>query len=679
MFEHFFQFLEYYLKPFSPVIAVVLICLLLEFIPSRNWTRLIVKSIFLMWIFSYLIYLSWHTITYLSFSDRVSAVFSLFFYLVEAFILLYLFLSFLLSIWSTAIRRSVESDRYSQDVVSGRYLPSVDVFIPTYNEPEFIVRRTVVGCQAIEYANKKVYILDDTRRTSFRDLAEELGCEYVTRPDNKHAKAGNLNNALLKTHGELIAVLDADFVPFKSFLTRTVGFFQQPNVALVQTAQSFYNPDFYARSLGIDYLLPSDMASIYEFDLTTNDLAKCSNCCGSSYVARRIALESVGGYETVTLQEDSSTSTKMILSGFETIYLKEVLSIGEAARTYADLIKQRTRWLHGNYQIFSRGYSLPIWSKLNWVQKGYYFSWFISIYTPFIRLMISIMPPLYLCLGIFSIDIYLSEEFYYFFAFYIFFIGSRAWSADYTTSYFQGELYQTLLFFPFLKSLCFAIRNPFGLSFKTRSKGVRSNNKKYNLNHTWPLIVGIYLALIILCLYLWKAHIGEIAISPNSGLFIFLLSSQFVFMSIAVFAAIELPERRKMDRFSLCTPCKLQISNLPDNEGLSSQIYYGYTNDCSESGAKITLETQIFSHVNKIVILEFLDYKFSVEAQVTRKSLQSNNAEVALKFFRVDIQEYRHLVEMLYTNIFWYQQRKRPRNTEVFLALLSSLLRLRPG
>jgi cellulose synthase (UDP-forming) len=93
---------------------------------------------------------------------------------------------------------------YSQDVLSGRYLPSVDVFVPTYNEPEYIVRRTVIGCQAMEYPNKTIYILDDTRRPFIKALAEELRCEYITRPDNTHAKAGNLNNALRYTQGELI-------------------------------------------------------------------------------------------------------------------------------------------------------------------------------------------------------------------------------------------------------------------------------------------------------------------------------------------------------------------------------------------------------------------------------------------------------------------------------------------
>ncbi len=111
----------------------------------------------------------------------------------------------------------------------------------------------------MDYPNKTVYILDDTRRPHIKAIAEELGCKYITRRDNKHAKAGNLNNALKQTNGEFISIMDADFVPFKNFLTRTVGFFQNSKIDLVQTPQYFYNPDYHARNLGLDCILPNLM------------------------------------------------------------------------------------------------------------------------------------------------------------------------------------------------------------------------------------------------------------------------------------------------------------------------------------------------------------------------------------------------------------------------------------
>src|SRR5689334_20264451 len=86
--------------------------------------------------------------------------------------------------------------------------PTVDIFIPTYNESVEIVRRTVIGARAIDYPCKTVYVLDDGRRPAIRIMAESLGAMYMSRPDNLHAKAGNLNHAVERTDGELIAIFD---------------------------------------------------------------------------------------------------------------------------------------------------------------------------------------------------------------------------------------------------------------------------------------------------------------------------------------------------------------------------------------------------------------------------------------------------------------------------------------
>ena len=89
---------------------------------------------------------------------------------------------------------------------------SVDVFIATYNEPIELLRETVLCAVNMTYPHK-TYVLDDGNRSEVRELARELGAEYMTRSDNTHAKAGNLNNAFAKTGGEFILTLDADHVP----------------------------------------------------------------------------------------------------------------------------------------------------------------------------------------------------------------------------------------------------------------------------------------------------------------------------------------------------------------------------------------------------------------------------------------------------------------------------------
>ena len=124
--------------------------------------------------------------------------------------------------------------------------PTVDVYIPTYNEPMSIVRATVLGAIAMDWPPEKlrVFLLDDGRREEFREFAAECGIGYITRSDNLHAKAGNLNNALAQTEGEFVAIFDSDHIATRAFLQMTMGWMvAEPRNALVQTPHHFYSPD----------------------------------------------------------------------------------------------------------------------------------------------------------------------------------------------------------------------------------------------------------------------------------------------------------------------------------------------------------------------------------------------------------------------------------------------------
>jgi cellulose synthase (UDP-forming) len=83
-------------------------------------------------------------------------------------------------------------------------------------------------------------------------MARKLDVEYISRNDNEHRKAGNLNNALRQTSGDYILVLDCDFIPLKTLISRTLGFFNDQRVAIVQTPQQYFTPDFHARNLGVE-------------------------------------------------------------------------------------------------------------------------------------------------------------------------------------------------------------------------------------------------------------------------------------------------------------------------------------------------------------------------------------------------------------------------------------------
>ena len=133
-------------------------------------------------------------------------------------------------------------------------LPTVDVFVTIYNEPTHILYRTLVCCEALDYPKErlKIWVFDDGGRDAVKSMADKFGFGYLTRADRLHAKAGNLNNAMASTSGELIVTLDTDHLPVRSFLKETVGFFLDHKVALVQLPHHFYNPDVFQHNLHLD-------------------------------------------------------------------------------------------------------------------------------------------------------------------------------------------------------------------------------------------------------------------------------------------------------------------------------------------------------------------------------------------------------------------------------------------
>ncbi|MEH1801121.1 MAG: glycosyltransferase [Nostoc sp.] len=650
-----------------PLVAVLLICICLRFIPSTNSSRFVMKLILLFLATRYFI---WRTVATLNLSHPASVVFSLTIYILEVISFVSCCLYTLQTIWSTSKVRSSEANQYSQAVLSAQYLPSVDVLIPTYNEPDYIVRRTIMGCQSMEYLNKTIYILDDTRRPHIKALAQELGCEYITRPDNIHAKAGNLNNALKYIGGELIVPIDADFVPFKNFLTRTVGFFQNPEISLVQTPQYFYNPDYHARNLGLENFLPNDLEHFYGLQQSNRDVGNSVICCGSSYVVRRSSLDAIGGYYTRCCVEDFQTSLRMLTQGFRLIFLNEVLSTGESTRTYTDFIDQRLRWLQGNFQVYFCGDDIPIWSKLNWIQKSYSISQLIYCFQSVFRSIFILAPLCSAYLGISPFIATLPEILYYFMPFWLLHIVIYGWASNYRVSYFWNEVYETIFCFPALKRLGLIIRNPFAKASRATRKGVKADRKNYNFNHTLPLIILLALSVLIIGLHLVGVQLGVwLTLDESSGVLIFWLFYNALFIGVAILSAIDQPIRRTMDRFPLKTACKITAKD---------KVFLGYTQNLSESGTRVVLITPDVALNTSIVEVTFLEYGFSIQAEIVRCFVKKNKFGIAMQFVQLENEQQRKLVEVLYTEMTWWKQRKKPGTLDSFLAMIASTIQARP-
>lgn len=225
--------------------------------------------------------------------------------------------------------------------------PTADVLVPTYDEPVSVVHATLVGCRRIRYPHT-TYLLDDGRRPEMRELAEQEGALYLTRPDNAHAKAGNINAALPRTDGELILFLDADHVPMPDVLDATVGYFEDPQVAMVQTPHDFVNRDSVQHTRSDRH----EQSLFYEVIAPGKDRHDGAFWCGSANVIRRGALEEVGGVLTDTVAEDFHTTIAIHARGWHTRYHRETLVQGLAPHDLDAFLLQRDRWARGNLRVF---------------------------------------------------------------------------------------------------------------------------------------------------------------------------------------------------------------------------------------------------------------------------------------------------------------------------------------
>jgi cellulose synthase (UDP-forming) len=276
--------------------------------------------------------------------------------------------------------------------------PSVDIYIPTYNEPIKVVKPTVLAALSLDWPADKlnVYLLDDGRRPEFREFAAACGAQYVIRPNNFHAKAGNLNHALKITQGDFIAIFDCDHIPVRSFLTATMGWFlRDPKCAMLQTPHHFFSPDPFERNLGTFRRVPNEGNLFYGLIQDGNDLWNSAFFCGSCAVLRRGPLEEVGGIAIETVTEDAHTALKMHRRGYTTAYLREVLAGGLATESLSGHIGQRIRWARGMAQIFRL--DNPFLGKgLNFFQRLCYSNAMLHFFSGIPRLIFLTAPLTYL-------------------------------------------------------------------------------------------------------------------------------------------------------------------------------------------------------------------------------------------------------------------------------------------
>ncbi|MEG5035825.1 glycosyltransferase [Microcoleus sp. AT3-D2] len=637
---------EYLLTPTVALLAISLLIMRVSPIP-RTWSRAVVVGILLMLVMRYLL---WRSLTTLNVSAPLDGVFSIGLFLLEIFLLLTNILQLFLMLW-VKDRRS-EANRLAIDVVEGRFTPSVDILIPTYNEPAYILKRTVIGCQALEYANKKIYLLDDTRREEIRQLAEELGCEYITRPNNCHAKAGNLNHALADTQGEFIVVFDADFIPTKNFLIRTVGFCQDPTVALVQTPQSYYNADPIARNLGLDNIITPEEEVFYRQIEPIKDGAGSVVCSGTSFVVRRSALEDAGGFVTESLSEDYFTGIKLSAKGYRLVYLNEKLSAGLAAENIAAYATQRLRWARGTLQAFFIDSNPLTIRGLKPIQRLAHFEGLLHWFTSIPRVGFLLMPLAYSFLGVIPIRASVQEMLYFFMPYYLVQLAVFSWLNHRSRSALLSDIYSLVLAFPLVLTIVQVMLSPFSKGFNVTAKGTVSDRFSFNWKLALPLLL-LFIAnaislwhVLVTCLIQVQMHASEPEIIQHfKGLGIGWIWSAYnlLIMSITLLILLDAPKSDRYEWFDLRRLVRLAVNG---------QIFWGVTTFISEVGVHVEM-TQAQLPVIIIgetlpVTLTILEDNLSLQGQIAQIDLSGEFPSVQIHFDKLALPQHRCLVEMLF-------------------------------
>ena len=227
----------------------------------------------------------------------------------------------------------------------------IGFFIPTYNEPYSVLALTIAGACQIRLAHE-TWVLDDGKREWVRELCQRFNVRYVIRPDNKGAKAGNLNYALAMSDFDFVGIVDCDMVPSPAFLEDMLPYFADERVAIVQGPQDFYNVTSFQHSG--DGTPWHEQQTFYKVIQPGKNRWNAAFWCGSPSIIRTTAIRAVGGVATETITEDLHTSLRIHQAGWKTVFHHGEVAKGVAPDDYDGFILQRLRWAKGSMQVIRR-------------------------------------------------------------------------------------------------------------------------------------------------------------------------------------------------------------------------------------------------------------------------------------------------------------------------------------
>lgn len=246
-------------------------------------------------------------------------------------------------------RRSQKNDA----VMTDDFVPTVTIQLPVYNEL-YVVERLLDAIVKIDYPKDKVEIqvLDDSTDETVQIIAkkikelEPLGwkIEHVRRSERTGFKAGALAYGLTISKGEFVAIFDADFIPHADFLKKTIPYFRDPKIGVVQTRWEHMNKDY--SLLTQMQALALDAHFVVE-QMGRNMAGHFMNFNGTAGLWRRACIEDAGGWSSDTLTEDLDLSYRAQLKGWVFKYLGDITTPAELPVLMNAFKNQQFRWTKG--------------------------------------------------------------------------------------------------------------------------------------------------------------------------------------------------------------------------------------------------------------------------------------------------------------------------------------------
>lgn len=437
--------------------------------------------------------------------------------------------------------------------------PSVDIFIPTYNEDLNVVKNTVYASLGIDWPKDKlkVWVLDDGGREAFRQFAKDVDVEYVARTRPDHAKAGNINNALKLATGEFVAIFDCDHVPTRSFLQMTMGWFRKDEkLAVMQTPHHFFSPDPFERNLGRFRKTPNEGTLFYGLVQDGNDMWDATFFCGSCAVIRRAPLDEIGGIAVETVTEDAHTSLRLHRLGYTSAYMRIPQAAGLATESLSAHIGQRIRWARGMVQIFRM--DNPLFGKgLKLAQRICYANAMLHFLSGVPRLIFLTAPLAFLLLHAYII---------YAPALMIaLFVFPHMIHASLTNSKIQGkyrhsfwsEIYETVLAWYITPPTIVALINPKVGKFNVTAKGGLVKEEYVDWVISRPYLYLVLLNLLGFAFGIWRHFTGPEDEILTVWVSLLWVAYNLIILGGAVAVSVESKQVRRSHRVEMRMPAAI--------------------------------------------------------------------------------------------------------------------------